>query len=98
MKLARESGQFGANKVSYWPVLIPALCIALWWPILAFAFNARVATVFVVVATCLLVMVVALALLADALGIDDGLIRIDEDVLLSIDRMARSQETSREPA
>ena len=98
MNLARESGHFGGSKVNYWPVLLPALCIALWWPILAFAFNARVATVFVVVATCLLVMAVALALLADALGIDDGLIRIDEDVLRSIDQMARGQETSREPA
>jgi len=98
MNLGRESGQFGASKINYWPVLVPAVCIALWWPILAFAFNARVATVFAIVATCLLAMVVALALLADALGIHDGLLRVDEDVLLSIDKMARGQASSQEPA
>ena len=55
-------------------------------------------TVFAVVATCLLVIVVALALLADALGIEDGLIHIDEDDLFSIDKTARGHGASREAA
>jgi len=98
MNLVRESRQIDAGKVNYWPILIPAVCIALWWPILAFAFNARVATVFAVVATCLLVIVVALALLADALGIEDGLIHIDEDDLFPIDKTARGHGASHEAA
>lgn len=96
MNLARESRPIDAGKINYWPMLVPAVCIALWWPILALAFSARVATVFAVVATCLLVIVVALALLADALGIEDGLIQIDEDELFCTDNAARGPEASRE--
>jgi len=98
MNLARESGQNGASRVNYWPVLIPVLCIALWWPVLAIAFGAEVATVFAIVATCLLAIVIALALLADALGIDDGLIHIQEHELYRIDPAARGQAASREAA
>lgn len=98
MKLARELRRTDAGRINYWPMLVPAVCIALWWPILAFAFNARVATVFAVAATCLLVIVVALALLADALGIEDGLIHIDDDELLSIDNAAGGPEASGEAA
>ncbi len=98
MKLVRESGQIGSGRVNYWPLLVPAVSIALWWPILAFLFNAGVATAFAIVATCLLAIVVALALLADALGIEDRLIRIDEEQLLSINKAAHGQTASREAA
>ncbi|HXY05535.1 MAG TPA: hypothetical protein VEI05_03230 [Burkholderiaceae bacterium] len=94
MKLLGQSGRIDAGRVNFWPLIVPPACIALWWPILAIAFNSHVATIFAIVATCLLVIVVALAALADALGIEDGLLHIDESELTLLDEEALSQKAS----
>ena len=63
---------------NYWPLLVPPVCIGLWWCILAVAFNAAAANVFAIIASCFCAIIIALALLADALGIEDKLLRGEE--------------------
>ena len=92
MKLLRQSGHIDAGSVNFWPLIVPPACMALCWPILAVAFDSHVATIFAIVATCLLVTVVALAMLADSLGIEDGLLHIDESELTLLDEKALSQK------
>lgn len=74
MKLVRESGHKLDGGVNYWPLSVPLACIALWWPILAAAINVHIATIIALGASCLLVIVVALALLAEELGLEDELL------------------------
>jgi len=94
MNLVRDSGQVHLNVGNFWPLTVPLACIALWWPILAVVFNAHVATMFAIIASCLLVIVLASAALADALGIEDGLLHIDEDRLPPFDEADESRELS----
>ena len=71
--------QTGADKPrNYWPLLVPPACIGLWWGVLAVAFNAAAANVFAIIASCFCAIIIALALLADALGIEDKLLRGEE--------------------
>lgn len=63
---------------NYWPLLVPPACIGLWWGVLAVAFNAAAANVFAIIASCFCAIIIALALLADALGIEDKLLRGEE--------------------
>ncbi len=63
---------------NYWPLLVPPVCIGLWWCILCVAFSAAVADTFAIIASCVCAIIIALALLADALGIEDRLLRGDE--------------------
>jgi len=66
------------NPRNYWPLLVPPACIGLWWCILAVAFNAAVADAFAIIASCFCAIIIALALLADALGIEDKLLHGEE--------------------
>lgn len=95
MALVRDSGPIAVSGGNYWPLAVPLACIALWWPILAIVFNAHVATMFLIIASCLVVIVLASAALADALGLQDGLLHIDEDRLPPFDEADDSREPSR---
>lgn len=66
------------KRGNYWPLIVPPACIGLWWLILKIAFNAKVANIFAIVASCALAIVVALAMLADALHVKDKLLHRDE--------------------
>ena len=66
------------NPRNYWPLLVPPACIGLWWCILAVAFNAAVADAFAIIASCFCAIIIALALLADALGIEDKFLHGEE--------------------
>ena len=73
------SKQAGADKPrNYWPLLVPPACIGLWWCVLTVAFNVPVANVFAIIASCFCAIIISLALLADALGIEDKLLRGEE--------------------
>jgi len=56
-----------ARVSNYWPLAGAALCLALWWPIIAAVFNARAANTFVAAVACILVIAIAQALRYDAL-------------------------------
>jgi len=90
MNLLRESEPIDAARTNNWPLIVPPACIALWWPILAVVFNAHVATMFAIAASCLLAIVLALAALADALGIEDGLLHVDAQDLPPLDESEHS--------
>jgi len=95
MNLLRASEQIDTGYGNHWPLIVPPASIALWWPILAVAFGVRVATIFAVIASCLVAIVAALAALADALGLQDGLIHIDEDALPSLSAAKNTEELPR---
>ena len=66
------------RRRNYWPLLVPPACIGLWWCILAIAFSAKVANTFAIIVSCAVAVVAALALLADALRIEDKLLHGDK--------------------
>jgi len=66
------------TRRNHWPLMVPPACIGLWWLILKVAFNAKVANTFAIVASCALVIVLALAMLAEALDVKDKVLHRDE--------------------
>lgn len=67
---------------NYWPLAVPPACVGLWWCILAAAFNVPLANGFAIIASGLVATIIALALLADALGLDEKIssVRAPDDL------------------
>lgn len=63
---------------NYWPLLVAPACIGLWWCILAVAFSIAVADTFAIITSCVCAIIIGIALLADALGIEDKRLRGEE--------------------